>query len=195
MSHSKIFSVLRTFRVFRIFKLFKIGELRLLLDSIVFTVSEIWSFLCLLSFFMYIFALVGMSTFAGQVMFDGDGNLNLDSGMSPRENFDTLGGALLTIFDVLIGYDWISIMFNCIRAKGPVVSIYFIALVVLGTIILMNLFLAIMLGNFDKARSFGQKRQVLETFYELLHLKSDMKIEIDWACDIILDDLADHVKY
>ena len=65
MSHSKIFSLLRTFRVFRIFKLFKIGELRLLLDSIAFTVSEIWSYVLLLSFFMYIFALVGMSTFAG----------------------------------------------------------------------------------------------------------------------------------
>ena len=64
-SHSKIISLMRIFRVLRIFKLFKIGELRLLLDSIAFTVSEIWSYLLLLSFFMYIFALVGMSTFAG----------------------------------------------------------------------------------------------------------------------------------
>ena len=65
MSHSKVFLVLRTFRVFRIFKLFKIGELRLLLDSIAFTISEIWSYALLLFFFIYIFALVGMSTFAG----------------------------------------------------------------------------------------------------------------------------------
>lgn len=195
MSHSKIFSVLRTFRVFRIFKLFKIGELRLLLDSIAFTVSEIWSYACLLSFFMYIFALIGMSTFAGQIKFDSEGDLNLETGEPPRENFDSLSGALLTIFDVLIGDDWTGIMFNCIRAKGEAVSIYFILLVIMGTIILMNLFLAIMLGNFDKARCFGQKRQVLDAFYELMHINEGSRIEIDWACDIILDDLSDHVKY
>ena len=65
LTNSKIFSVLRTFRVFRIFKLLKIGDLRILLDSIFFTVSEIWSYVLLLFFFMYIFALVGVSTFAG----------------------------------------------------------------------------------------------------------------------------------
>ena len=91
------------------------------------------------------------------------------SGESPRENFDTLRRALLTIFDVLIGNDWSSIMFNCIRAKGEASSIYYILIVIIGTIILMNLFLAIMLGNFDKARSFGHKREILDAFDELLN--------------------------
>jgi hypothetical protein len=72
MNNSKIFSVLRTFRVFRIFKLFKIGDLRLLLDSITFTVTTIWSYILLLSFFMYIFALIGMSSFAGKIKFNQD---------------------------------------------------------------------------------------------------------------------------
>jgi hypothetical protein len=71
------------------------------------------------------------------------------NGESPRANFDSLGEAVFTIFQVLIGADWSSIMYNCIRAKGETSSIYFILLVILGTIILMNLFLAIMLGNFD----------------------------------------------
>ena len=102
---------------------------------------------------------------------------------------------MITIFDVLIGDDWTSIMFNCIRAKGLGVSIYFILLVIMGTIILMNLFLAIMLGNFDKARNFGQKKQLLDAFNELLNQRDGSKIEIDWACDIILGDLSDHAKY
>ena len=59
---------------------------------------------------------------------------------------------MLTIFDVLIGDGWSAIMFNCMRAKGKYVSIFFILLVLMGTIMLMNLFLAIMLGNFHKAR-------------------------------------------
>lgn len=30
--------ILRTFRVFRIFKLFKVGDMKMLLDSIIFTI-------------------------------------------------------------------------------------------------------------------------------------------------------------
>ena len=119
----------------------------------------------------------------------------MQNGESPRENFDSLSATLITIFDVLIGDDWTSIMFNCIRAKGYGVSIYFILLVVMGTIIMMNLFLAIMLGNFDKARIFGHKKQLLDAFNELLNQKDGSRIEIDWACDIILGDLSDHAKY
>jgi hypothetical protein len=33
-------------------------------------------------------------------------------------------------------------------------ALYFIALVIGGNIIMLNLFLAILLGNFDKARNF-----------------------------------------
>ena len=109
----------------------------------------------MLSFFMYIFALIGMSSFAGKIKFNEHDELDLENGESPRENFDSLGNSLLTIFEVLIGSDWSLVMYNCIRALGTKCAIYFILLVIMGTIILMNLFLAIMLGNFDKARCFG----------------------------------------
>ena len=86
-------------------------------------------------------------------------------------------------------------MFDCIRAKGEASSIYYILIVIIGTIILMNLFLAIMLGNFDKARSFGHKREILDAFDELLNESNGGEVQIDWACDIILGDLADYAKY
>jgi hypothetical protein len=47
-------------------------------------------------------------------------------------------------------------------------ALYFVMLIIIGGIILMNLFLAIMLGNFDKAKFFGQKKKVLEAFKELM---------------------------
>ena len=64
------FLVFRTFRVFRVFKLIKNGDLRLLLDSIIFTISTIGPYVTFLMFFIYIFALVGMSLFAGKIKFD-----------------------------------------------------------------------------------------------------------------------------
>jgi uncharacterized membrane protein (GlpM family) len=62
--------VLRTFRVFRIFKLFKVGDMKMLLDSIIFTIQTIGPYVILLSFCIYIFSLVGMSFYAGKVKFD-----------------------------------------------------------------------------------------------------------------------------
>lgn len=58
-------SALRAFRLFRIFKIFRAGDLRTLLDSIAFTVLTIKDYTILLSLFIYVFALLGMSFFAG----------------------------------------------------------------------------------------------------------------------------------
>jgi hypothetical protein len=48
-------------------------------------------------------------------------------------------------------------MYDCIRAVGPVSSFYFITLILFGNIVMLNLFLAILLGNFDKARLYQMK--------------------------------------
>ena len=85
--------ILRTFRVFRIFKLFKIGDMRMILDSIIYTISTIGPYVVFLFFFMYIFALVGMSFYAGKIKFNDDDQVDLDGGDSPRENFDSLGNS------------------------------------------------------------------------------------------------------
>lgn len=83
-------SALRAFRLFRIFKIFRAGDLRTLLDSIAFTVLTIKDYTILLSLFIYVFALLGMSFFAGQCKIDEDGNYNPEGGDSPRANFDTI---------------------------------------------------------------------------------------------------------
>ena len=67
------FSALRAFRLGRIFKMFKAGDLRTLLDSIIFTVTSIKDYSILLSLFIYVFALLGMSIYAGLVKFDEEG--------------------------------------------------------------------------------------------------------------------------
>jgi voltage-dependent calcium channel P/Q type alpha-1A len=105
-----------------------------------------------------VFALLGMSMFAGKVKFDEDDQVDIENGVSPRENYDKLHWAVITIFEVLMGEAWNEIMYQGIRAQGWLVAIYYIILFMLGAIIMLNLFLAILLGNFDKARNFGQKK-------------------------------------
>ena len=53
--------------------MFKAGDLRTLLDSIIFTVTSIKDYSILLSLFIYVFALLGISIYAGVVKFDENG--------------------------------------------------------------------------------------------------------------------------
>ena len=188
-------TILRTLRVFRIFKLFKIGGLRMLLDSIAYTLPQMGPYVVLLSFFMYIFALVGMNCYAGQIKFDADGKVDLENGTTVRENYDTLGWALLTIFQVLMGAEWRFIAYQHMLATGVVgAGLFYVAIHAIIGIVMLNLFLAIMLGNFEKARCFNQKKQLFEAFHELYRERED-RYSFGEVCDLCFGDMSPHLRY
>ena len=64
-------------------------------------------------------------------------------------------------------------MYESMRCVSKLWSIYFIGLIIFGNIIMLNLFLAILLGNFDKARNYGQKKKVFEAFREIMEKKEN----------------------
>ena len=70
---SSSLGALRAVRLFRVFKLFKSGDLRILMDSIGFTIITIGNYAILLFLFLYVFSLMGMSFFSGQMRFKQDG--------------------------------------------------------------------------------------------------------------------------
>jgi len=75
--------------------------------------------------------------------------VDLVNGSSPRTNFDYFLSAFTTIFIVLIGDGWNNIMYTYWVAIGSYSAIFFIILQVFGKYILLNLFLAILLENFE----------------------------------------------
>jgi hypothetical protein len=183
-------SALRAFRLFRIFKIFRVGDLRVLLDSIAFTLTTIGNYTVLLILFIYVYSLLGMQFFAGKLKFDENDKPDMVNGIPPRENYDSLGQSFITIFLILIGDNWNSVMYNCMRTGSALASAYFITLILFGNIIMLNLFLAILLGNFDKARHFITKKKVFEGF-----LKSKEKnCTLNKALDRVLGEAADHVR-
>ena len=66
---------LRAFRLLRIFKIFRAENLRILIDSIAFTVTTIGNYFVLLILFIYVYALLGMQFFAGELIFNPDTGL------------------------------------------------------------------------------------------------------------------------
>lgn len=78
-------------------------------------------------------------------------------GESPRENFDDFHHAFTTIFIVLIGEDWNRIMYDCVRATERANILYFVTLIIIGNIILLNVFLAIILNKFQQQEAVKEE--------------------------------------
>ena len=129
---------------------------------------DISNFSLLLILFMYIFALLGMELFSNVAMIDEEDNLVIgqnyiqelylsdEYSVFPRDNFNNIGFALTTVFIAIIGEDWNWTMYQWVRAYGNgsdvsyrIALFYFIVLMILGNIVLLSLFTAILLRNFE----------------------------------------------
>lgn len=62
----------------------------------------------------------------------------------------------------------------------------------LGNIVMLNLFLAILLGNFDRARSFGEKKKIFDAFDALAKMGYKLSISIVYLFDD--QDLATYIE-
>uniref|UniRef100_A0A3B3U3H3 Voltage-dependent L-type calcium channel subunit alpha n=1 Tax=Poecilia latipinna TaxID=48699 RepID=A0A3B3U3H3_9TELE len=147
-------SVLRCVRLLRIFKVTRHwASLSNLVASLLNSMKSIASLLLLLFLFIIIFSLLGMQLFGGK--------FNFDETVTKRSTFDNFPQALLTVFQILTGEDWNTVMYDGIMAyggpasSGMVVCIYFIILFICGNYILLNVFLAIAVDNLADAESLN----------------------------------------
>jgi len=151
----------------------------LLFESISHTVTSIWNFTILLLLFIYVYTLLGMQFFAGQLKFNEAGEVDFEQGVSPRTNFDTFGTALITVFEILVGDRWNLIMYMAMRARGYATCLYFFSWIILGNIILLNLFLAIIIGNFEESSIIMNDLTYIENYQKLMSRQNSLsKMEV-----------------
>jgi hypothetical protein len=70
----------------------------------------------------------------------------------PRANFDNIFNALTTVFILIIGEDWPGVMYNYTRTfgeTGSFITLYFVLVLCIGNLMLLSLFTAILLDNFE----------------------------------------------
>uniref|UniRef100_A0A3Q3FRN1 Voltage-dependent L-type calcium channel subunit alpha n=1 Tax=Labrus bergylta TaxID=56723 RepID=A0A3Q3FRN1_9LABR len=163
-------SVLRCVRLLRIFKITRYwNSLSNLVASLLNSVRSIASLLLLLFLFIIIFSLLGMQLFGGKFNFDE----------TRRSTFDNFPQSLLTVFQILTGEDWNSVMYDGIMAyggpsfPGMLVCIYFIILFICGNYILLNVFLAIAVDNLADAESLTSAQKEEEEEKERKKLDDD----------------------
>ncbi|KAF0029719.1 hypothetical protein F2P81_018824 [Scophthalmus maximus] len=180
-------SVLRCVRLLRIFKITRYwNSLSNLVASLLNSVRSIASLLLLLFLFIIIFSLLGMQLFGGKFNFDE----------TRRSTFDNFPQSLLTVFQILTGEDWNSVMYDGIMAyggpsfPGMLVCIYFIILFICGNYILLNVFLAIAVDNLADAESLTSAQKEEEEEKERKKLARptffQMQIGQQKQCEIIV---------
>ena len=142
-SKSGSISVFRVFRLLRIFKLAKSWKkLEMLIQTIITSLRDISSFSVLLFLLLFIYVLLGMDLLSDKY----SDTFIIEE---PRLNFNNFLNAFVLVFSVLTLELWDQIMFKYVRLHGSPVILYFVTLVILAVMIFLNLFLAILLENFD----------------------------------------------
>jgi hypothetical protein len=138
-----VISVFRGFRLLRVFKLVrKWKRLRQILVAMLKSAQGLLNFFILLCVIMVIYALIGMEIFGGEYQKYGLDPL-------PRSNFNSLYWALITVFQVLTGENWNDVMHDHMQINVAYSVVFFVSLFCIGNYVLMNIFLAILLENFD----------------------------------------------
>ncbi|XP_032685136.1 sodium channel protein para isoform X29 [Odontomachus brunneus] len=141
-------SVLRSFRLLRVFKLAKSWPtLNLLISIMGRTVGALGNLTFVLCIIIFIFAVMGMQLF-GKNYTD---NVDLfPDGDLPRWNFTDFMHSFMIVFRVLCG-EWIESMWDCMLVGDVSCIPFFLATVVIGNLVVLNLFLALLLSNFGSS--------------------------------------------
>ncbi|NXW09983.1 SCN2A protein, partial [Fregetta grallaria] len=141
-------SVLRSFRLLRVFKLAKSWPtLNMLIKIIGNSVGALGNLTLVLAIIVFIFAVVGMQLF-GKSYKECVCKISKNCEL-PRWHMQDFFHSFLIVFRVLCG-EWIETMWDCMEVAGQSMCLtVFMMVMVIGNLVVLNLFLALLLSSFS----------------------------------------------
>ena len=128
--------IVRLARLLRILRLVStIKDLRLIVTALIRSIPSVGHVLLLMSIIVYIYAIIGYHLFSEH----------------DPENWRNLGISVLTLFNIITLEGWIEVMFTAMELH-PLAWFYFVTFVIIGTFVVINLFIAIIINNLDEAK-------------------------------------------
>ena len=128
--------IARLARLLRVVRLISaIRDLRLIVAALVRSIPSVGHVMMLMSIVAYIYAIMGHQLFH----------------QHDPEHWGTLGRSLLTLFNITTLDNWTQIM-NAAMVHHPWSWVYFVSFVVVGTFVVINLFIAIIINSLDDAK-------------------------------------------
>ena len=128
--------IARLARLLRVLRLIStIRDLRLIVAALVRSIPSVGHVMMLMSIIVYIYAIMGYHLFHE----------------NDPENWGNLGISLLTLFNIITLEGWTEVMYAAMEVH-PLAWLYFVSFVIVGTFVVINLFIAIIINNLDEAK-------------------------------------------
>lgn len=129
--------VARLIRVLRVLRLVSaVPQLRLIVATLVRSIPSMGHVIMLMAIIFYIYAVTGFHLFHEH----------------DPERWGTLGAGLLTLFQMVTLEGWVDVMDTALVAH-PWSWIYFVSFVLLGTFVMLNLFIAVVINNLEASKA------------------------------------------
>jgi len=129
--------VARLIRVLRVLRLVSaVPQLRLIVATLVRSIPGMAHVIALMSIIFYIYAVIGFHLFDEH----------------DPEHWGTLGTALLTLFGIVTLEGWVQVM-ETVLEPYPWAWVYFVSFVLIGTFVMLNLFIAVVINNLEASKT------------------------------------------
>lgn len=128
--------IARLARLLRVLRLIStVPKLRLIVSTLIRSLPSMGHVVLLMSVIFYIYAVCGYHLFAEH----------------DPTHWRNLGVSLLTLFRIVTLEDWTDVMYTAM-ALHPMAWVYFVSFVIVGTFVIVNLFIAVVLNNLEEAK-------------------------------------------
>ncbi|MCP8617306.1 ion transporter [Salirhabdus salicampi] len=161
---SRFLTVVRILRVLRIFRTISIvPSLRKLVNALLLTLPSLGTILMLMVLIFYVFSVIGTMLFKA---------------IAP-EYFGTLQQSALTLFQMVTLESWASGVMRPVMEHAPWAWVYFVTFILIGTFVILNLFVGVIVNNFErveaeeKAEQADPEQEMLKEEIQLL--RQEMK--------------------
>ncbi len=129
-------TIARLIRLLRVTRLVtKSRELRLIVSTLVRSIPSIFNILMLLSMLFFVYSIVGYHLFR-----------NVDP-----EHWSSFLTSLMTLFQIMTLEGWVDVMHPIALHLGPLSWLYFVSFIVIGTFIIINLFISVIIRKSEEA--------------------------------------------
>jgi voltage-gated sodium channel len=126
----------RLARLLRVLRLISVlPELRLIVATLVRSIPSMANIMLLMSIIFYIYAVAGYHLFS----------------LHDPQHWGTLGLAMLSLFRIVTLEDWTDLMYTAMELHG-FAWIYFVSFVIVGTFVVINLFIAVVINNLEESK-------------------------------------------
>ena len=125
--------VLRLLRVLRLVN--ALPELRLIVETLLKSIPSMFHISILMGILFFIYAVLGFHLFHEH----------------DPTHWRDLAYSLLTLFRIVTLEDWTDVMYKAMELS-PAYAFYFVSFVIVGTFVVINLFIAVVINNLDEAK-------------------------------------------